>query len=177
MQQAVLENDVHSAQMKERVLTTQVDLDLAQAAAAHELVELEALFQRSPRDARVTALLAAGYTRWADDFVEAERLQALAAGDEASAAQHERRQADARARSAYYRGQNGPWGQYAVPRPNPLVQADAACKRRDRARYEQELDALLRATTKAPEERLQLALSQRLARLKLLPTVSQRCGF
>jgi hypothetical protein len=177
VQQAVLENDVHRAQMRERVLTTQVDLELAQAAAAHELVELEALFQRSPRDGRVTALLAAGYTRWANDFIEAERLEALAAGDEAEAAQHERRQADARARSTYYRGQNGPWGQSAMPSPSPLAPADDACKQRDRNRYERELDALLRATAKSPEERLRLVLTQRLARLKLLPPISQRCGF
>ncbi len=173
----MLENDVQSAQLKERVLTTQLDLELAQAAAAHELVELEALYQRAPRDRRVAVLLAAGYTRWANDFIEAERLEALAAGDEAKAAQHERRQADARARSAFYRGQDGPWGRYSVPSPNPLAQADDACKKRDRERYERELDALLRATAKNPEERLRLALTQRLARLKLLPAVSQRCGF
>jgi hypothetical protein len=178
VQQAVLENDVQNAQLKARVLATQVDLELAQAAAARELVELEALFQRAPGDSRVTALLTQGYARWADDFVEAERLEALAAGDEARAAQHERRQADARARSAYYGDRAGKPDAIGAPQgPGLLAPADDACRKRERERYEQELDTLLRSSTKLPEGRLQLALAQRLARLKLLPPISQRCGF
>ena len=179
MQQAVLENDVRNAQWKARVLATQVDLELAQAAASAELVELEALYQRAPDDARVTTLLSNGYARLADAFIEAQRLEAVVAGDNAEAAAQEQRQADARARSAYYRQQLGKRGGKALPEPSLalLESASEACRKRERARYETELSALLSASTTQPEERLQLALAQRLARFWLVPKISQRCGF
>jgi len=179
VQQAVLENDVGNAQWKARVLATQVDLELAQAAASAELVELEALYQRAPDDARVTALLTDGFARLADGFIEAQRLEAVVAGDVAETAMQAQRQADARARSAYYRKQLGKRNGKAAPQPSLalLEPARDACRKRERARYETELSALLSASAAQPEERLQLALAQRQARFWLLPKLSQRCGF
>lgn len=179
VQQAVLENDVRNAQWKARVLATQVDLRLAEAAAAAELVELEALYQRAPDDARVTALLTDGYARLADGFIEGERLAAVVAGDDAEAAAQQQRQTDARARSAYYRQQMGKQAGDSAAQPGlPLLApANDACHKRERARYETELSALLSASAQQPEQRLQLALAQRQARFWLAPKLSQRCGF
>jgi hypothetical protein len=179
VEQAVLENDVRNAQWKARVLTTQVDLELAQAAASAELVELEALYQRAPDDARITALLTDGFARLADGFIEAQRLEAFVADDSAETAAQERRQADARARSAYYRQQLGKRAGKAPPQASlaPLQSASDACRKHERARYETELSTLLSASTTQPEQRLELALAQRQARFWLLPKLSQRCGF
>jgi hypothetical protein len=175
VQQAVLENDVRSAQWKARTLSTASDPSLAQAALSAELVELEALYQRAPSDRRITTLLSRGYTLMAQGFVELRRLDALAAGDEARAAQEAALKSDALARARYYRAQGGEPS--ASPIEQRLAGPEAACESHDRARYEQQLDLLLRLAERKPEERLEHALLKRLASAWLLPNVAARCQF
>ncbi len=103
MQQAVLENDVRSAQWKARTLATATDVNIAQAALSAQLVELEALYQRTPDDARVLGLLDRGYRLMAQGFIELRRLDAVNARDPARAEQEAQRRSDAEARARYYR--------------------------------------------------------------------------
>lgn len=175
MQQAVLENDVRSAIWKSRTLATASDLDLAYAALSAQLVELEALYQRDESDRRVTLLLTRGYQLMAQGFIELRRLEAVAAGDEARAAEQARLAKDAQARSIYYRlGADTP---PASSIPKRLANADAACGKHDRAGYEQELNRLLSLAEEQPEQRLELALVRRLASAWLMPRVASRCEF
>jgi hypothetical protein len=180
---AVLENDLRNAQAKARVLATVSDLEQAEAALAAELVELEALYLRAPEERRVLELLGVGYLRMAGGFIEARRLEALAAGDAAGARQQAERQANARARAAFYLGRLTP---PATPEPAAalgrrlsaqLTLAEAACQAHDRLRHDAVLTALLAQRDARPETQLQLALAQRLARALLLPEVSARCQF
>jgi hypothetical protein len=186
VQQAVLENDVRSAQWKARVLSTQNDVDLAEAALSAELVELEALYQRAPGDARVVGLLAKDYWLLADGFIEAHRLEAMVAGNQADLARQERRQAQARARRGYYSklvaassvgAPEGPDSKPSFGGAWLLERPRAACAARDRKSYEHELTDILRAPEAEPEARLGLALAQRLAKSWLGPGVSARCKF
>jgi hypothetical protein len=186
VQQAVLENDVRDAQWKARVLSTQNDLELAEAALAAQLVELEALYQRAPGDARVVGLLAKGYWLWADGFIEGRKIEAMVAGNQPDAARQERRQAQARARRSYYSKLAAPSaagaGLAADSQPDfggawLLERPRAACAAHDRVSYERELTDILRAPEDAPEARLGLALAQRLAKSWLDPAVSARCKF
>jgi len=175
---AVLENDVRNAEWKSRVLTTQSDWQVAQAALGAQLVELEALYQRAPSDARVSRLLAKGFWLLADGFIEAERLEAIAAGDSAEETRQEQRQADARARRDFY-------AQRPSAAPDDaqnsaaflLLSPKRACQAHDRRRYESELNALLVLRESDAEQRLSLALTRRLARDSLAPAVAERCGF
>jgi len=171
----VLENDVRSAQWKSRTLATASDPSIAHAALSSQLVELEALYQRDPSDRRVTALLARGYTLMAEGFIELRRLEALATGDEARAAQEAALKSDAEARAGYYRARGG-----APADASPfseLAEPAAACKARDQARYEQTLHQLLAVAEQGPEQRLERALLRRLASLWLVPSVAARCRF
>jgi len=188
VQQAVLENDVRSAQWKARVLSTQNDLDLAEAALSAELVELEALYQRAPGDRRIAGLLANGYWLFADGFIEAHRLEALTAGDQVEATRQEERQTRARARHAYYGKLGTDSAAHDEPSTSPankpgfggawlLERPRAACATHDRTGYERELNDLLRSRESQPEDRLGLALAQWLARSWLQPAVSARCKF
>jgi hypothetical protein len=95
---AVLENDVRSAEWKARALSTASNLHLAEAALSAQLVELEALYQRDDRDARVRSLLSRGYGLMARGFIEARRLEALAEPDDARAELELRSRKDAEAR-------------------------------------------------------------------------------
>jgi hypothetical protein len=183
VQQAVLENDVRSAQWKARVLATQNDLDLAEAALSAELVELEALYQRAPSDARVAGLLARDYWLLADGFVEAHRLDAVVAGNQVEATRQEGRQTAARARRSYY-AKLVPSAPAAAADTSPsfggawlLERPRAACAAHDRKSYERELNEVLRARESQPEERLGLTLAQRLAQSWLEPGVSAACRF
>jgi hypothetical protein len=179
VQQAVLENDVRSAQWKSRTLSTAADPNLAFAALSAQLVELEALHQRDPSDARVLGLLERGYRLMAHGFIELRHLEALSAGDLASAEREQQLRADAEARARYYREQLGsgtaPGAPLAVE--SDFADPEAACARHDRAAYEQQLNALLTAREKAPEERLDRTLSRRLAGSWLSPNVAARCKF
>lgn len=178
VQQAVLENDVRSAQWKARTLSTASDLSLAHAALSSQLVELEALYQRDPSDARVSALLARGYELMAQGFIELRRLEAVAAGDDARAEQEARLRADAEARARYYRAHPAtslaPAG-LALTRA--LADAAASCAAQDRTSYESRLNAVLGAPERDPEQRLESALTRRLASAWLLPKVAARCRF
>lgn len=180
---AVLENDVQNAQTKARVLTTLSDWEQAEAAMAAQLVELEALYLRAPQERRVLELLAHGYFRKSGAFIEARRLEAIAAGDAAGATHQEHRQKDARARAVFYRSRLGPSD---APEPvlglgrrlgAQLTLAEVACRARDRLRHDAVLTALLAQRDSRPEMRLELALAQRLARSLLRPEVSARCQF
>lgn len=176
----MLENDIGSATWKARTLTTVSDVRLAEAALAAQLVELEALYQRSPRDARVQRLLAQGYSLMARGFIEARRLDALAAGDDAKAEQERRAQADAEARARYYRPPASPGLRLASAADGPeqeLTEAERACRKRDRSSYERELSRVLGKQETQPESRLKLALAQRLAAAWLMPKVAARCQF
>ncbi|HYP88044.1 MAG TPA: hypothetical protein VEQ59_07815 [Polyangiaceae bacterium] len=176
MQQAVLENDVRSAQWKARTLSTASDTSLGYAALCSQLIELEALYQRDPNDRRVSALLVRGYELMARAFIELRRLEAVVAGDEARAAQEAQLAADATARAAYYRSRAaGPWPPLEVSRA--LAGAAKACDAHDRAAYERELNVALRAPERGVEMRLERALTQRLAGAWLMPQVAARCGF
>jgi hypothetical protein len=180
---AVLENDVQNAERKARVLGSVSDCEHAEAALAAQLVELEALYLRSPRDRRVLELLGAGYFRMAGGFLEARRLEALAAGDAAAAAHEAERQRDARARATFYQGRLGapasPETTLAVGRSlgAQLRLAEAACQAHDRVRHDAVLAALLAQRDARPEIRLDLALAQRIARSLLKPEVGARCQF
>jgi hypothetical protein len=179
---AVLENDVRSAEWRARTLSTASDLKLAEAALSAQLVEREALYQRTPDDERVRRLLQAGYGLMARGFIEAERLEALGADDSAGVARATERQTDALSRAEFY-------GAGLAPQPaqDPgarLVQAlsgaERACQTHARAAYEAELMQRVRdarGASAAPEARLERALLRRLANAWLTPNVAQRCGF
>jgi hypothetical protein len=180
VQQAVLENDVGSATWKARTLTTVSDVRLAEAALAAQLVELEALYQRNPEDARVQRLLEQGYSLMARGFIEARRLDALAAGDDARAEQERRAQADAAERARFYRPASSPSPHEALAPAGPeqeLTEAEQACRKRDRSSYERELNRVLAKRETRPESRLKQALAQRLAAAWLMPKVAARCQF
>ena len=179
MQQAVLENDVRSAQWQARTLSTAADASLAFAALSDQLVELEALHQRDPSDARVLGLLDRGYRLMGHGFIELRYLEALAAGDTARAEAEARLRSDAEARARYYRERLSP----SAPKLAPLAvesdftEAEAACGRRDRNGYEQRLNSLLALPEQKPEERLERTLVRRIAGAWLLPGVAARCKF
>lgn len=179
MQQAVLENDVRSAQWKARTLSTAADTNLAFAALSSQLVELEALHQRDPSDARVLGLLDSGYRLLAHGFIELRYLEALAAGDAARAEAETRLRSDAEARARYYRERRGSAGPKLAPLAveSAFTDAEAACARHDRSDYERRLNALLAALEQKPEERLERTLVRRLAGAWLLPAVAARCKF
>ena len=176
--QAVLENDVRSAQWKARTLSTATDPSLAYAALSAQLVELEALYQRDPRDERVLGLLDRGYRLMAHGFIELRYLEALGAADLGRAAQEKLARDDADRRARYYGGLRA-----AGRASSPLaVESDfaepvAACAHHDRPAFEGRLNALLAAREKAPEGRLESALSRRLASAWLLPNVAAYCDF
>ena len=176
---AVLENDVRSAQWRARTLSTAADPSLAYAALSAQLVELEALHQRDPSDARVLGLLDRGYRLMAHGFIELRHLEALGAGDSGRAEQEALLRSDAEARARYYheRLPSGSAGSQPLQVESDFVEPDAACARRDRVGYEQRLNALLAASEKTPEERLERALSRRLASARLTPNVALRCKF
>jgi len=176
MQQAVLENDVRSAQWKARTLATATDVNIAQAALSAQLVELEALYQRAPGDARVLLLLDRGYRLMAQGFIELRHLDAENARDAARAEQEAQLQRDAEARARYYRQRLPESAQSGRSKlESALGGAQAACTRRDRAAYEQQLNALLTEPESAPEARLERALVKKLAGAWLLPNIAERC--
>jgi hypothetical protein len=179
VQHAVLENDVRTAQWKARTLATASNLSIAEAALSAQLVELEALYQRDRTDARIGQLLARGYGLMARGFIEARRLEALAAGEAARATFEARQRSDAEARARYYRSANNA-ATGATERSlieTELSEPEAACLRHDRAGYETALNALLATSERGPEERLERALVRRLAAAWLAPGVAARCGF
>jgi hypothetical protein len=179
VQQAVLENDVRSAQWKARTLATAADLSIAHAALSAQLVELEALHQRDPSDGRVLGLLDHGYGLMAHGFIELRRLEALAAGDTARADQESALRADAAGRARYYRQKLGS-GSSSLVRlrvESDFAEPEAACARHDRAAYEAELNELLLEREQAPEQRLERALERRLAAAWLMTNVAARCKF
>lgn len=179
MQQAVLENDVRSAQWRARTLSTAADPSLAFAALSAQLVELEALHQRDPSDARVLGLLDRGYRLMAHGFIELRYLEALAVADLGNAEREQQLRADAEARARFYRERLGRSAAKGPPLAveSDFADAEAACARHDRAAYDARLNALLAAPEKDPEERLQRALSRRLASSWLLPSIAARCKF
>jgi hypothetical protein len=181
---AVLDNEIERAQDKQAALETATDLHIAEAALSAQLVELEALFQRETRGLRqvgISDLLDRGYGLMEQGFIEARRLEAVAAGDTARAEQERALQADAHARSHYYRGQAGHLPMSAPPRLDLktefLRDAEAACQKHDRGGYERKLSALLAQTPGSPDDRLELALAKRQAAAWLMPNVAARCGF
>ena len=178
VQQAVLENDVRTAQWKARTLSTAADLHLAHAALSAQLVELEALHQRDPSDARVLGLLERGYRLMARGFIELRHLEALAGSDPARAEEELALLADADSRARYYREKLGA----GADRPSSSLDSDfaepeAACARHDRAGYEAQLNALLAKPEAAAEQRLERTLSKKLAAAWLMPNVAARCKF
>ncbi len=179
MRDAVLENDIRNAQWQARVLATATDYELAEAALSAKLIELEALYQRAPTDVRVLRLLVQGYTRMAQGFIEARRVEALALGEAAEAARQAERRRAALARGSFYATAQG----VSLPAPKAppatlsLSRAEAACQARDLPRYEQELSLVLAAPDASPEARLDNALQRRLARSWLAPKLRARCGF
>jgi hypothetical protein len=179
VQQAVLENDVRSAQWKARTLGTAADPSIAYAALSSQLVELEALHQRDPSDARVLGLLDRGYRLMAHGFVELRYLEALSAADLPAAERERLLRGDAEARARYYRERLGAGAATSPPLAveSDFADAEAACARHDRADYEQRLNGLLAAPEKQPEERLERALTRRLAACWLSPNVAARCKF
>lgn len=177
VQRAVLENDVRSAQWRARTLSTAADPSLGHAALSAQLVELEALYQRDPDDARVLGLLERGYRLMAHGFVELRYLEALAAGDTARAEQEARLRADAESRARYYRAAAGGSVPVSLLVESDFAEPEAACARHDRVAYEQLLTAVLAAQEKSAEERLERALSRRLAAARLSPEVAARCNF
>ena len=179
VQQAVLENDVRTAQWKARTLATAADVSLAHAALSAQLVELEALHQRDPSDARVLGLLDRGYRLMAQGFVELRRVEALAAGDAARAEQELALRTNAESRARYYRMK---LGATADDHANAGLASDfadpeAACARHDRAAYEAQLNLLLAKPEGAPEQRLERTLARKLAAGWLMPNVAARCNF
>jgi hypothetical protein len=179
VQQAVLENDVRSAQWKARTLSTAADPALAHAALSAQLVELEALHQRDPDDARVLGLLERGYRLMAHGFVELRYMEALGAGELAIAERERQLRADAEARARYYRQRLGAAAAASAPLAveSDFAEPAAACARHDRAAYELRLNALLAAAETQPEERLERTLSRRLAASWLSANVAARCKF
>lgn len=178
VQQAVLENDVRSAQWKARTLATAADPSLAQAALSAQLVELEALHQRDPSDARVLGLLDHGYRLLAHGFIELRYLEALGSGDSGKAEQEAQLRADAEARARYYRTRLGANASSTrLHLESAFAGPEAACTRHDRPAYEASLTTLLAQPEKQPEERLERTLSRRLAAAWLTPNVAARCKF
>lgn len=177
VQQAVLENDVRSAQWKARTLATAQDVGLAYAALSAQLVELEALYQRDPRDARVLGLLDRGYRLMAHGFIELRYLEALERGELATADREQQLRGDVEARARYYRQQLGDGPRPPLAVESDLAEPEGACARHDRATYEQRLHALLAAPETKAEERLERALSRRLAASLLSAGVAARCRF
>jgi hypothetical protein len=178
VQQAVLENDVRTAQWKARTLSTAADLNLAHAALSAQLVELEALHQRDPSDARVLSLLERGYRLMAGGFIELRQLEALAGGDLARAEEERALRADAESRARYYRQKLGPdAARSSSSLGGDFAEPEAACARHDRAGYEAQLNALLARPEATAEERLERTLSKKLAAAWLMPNVSARCKF
>lgn len=179
VQSAVLENDVRNAQWKSRTLATASDLSLAHAALSAQLVELEALYQRDARDQRVRELLDHGYRLMGRGFVELRRVQAVAAGESARAAREARARADAEARARFYRGTPTPSSRElpSLGFEKSLTAADLACRRHERAAYEQALNALLLERDATPEGRLEQALLRELAAAWLTPNLAARCAF
>lgn len=175
VQQAVLENDVRSAQWRARTLATAADPSLGHAALSAQLVELEALYQRDPHDARVLGLLERGYRLMAHGFVELRYWEALAAGDTARADAEARLRADAEARARYYR-EAGSAAPQRLLVESAFAEPEAACARHDRVAYEQQLNAVMAAPEQSAEERLERVLAQRIAAARLLPRVAARCG-
>jgi hypothetical protein len=178
VQQAVLENDVRNAQWRARTLATASDPSIAHAALSSQLVELEALYQRDSSDRRIGALLVRGYQLMSRGFIEIRRLQAVAAGDDARAAQEAQLGADAEARARYY-GSNASGGatDASVDLEQALAEPAAACARHDRAAYERQLNAILLTPEREPEQRLAHALVHQLASAWLMPRVAARCRF
>lgn len=174
VQHAVLENDIRSAEWKARTLSTASNLTLAEAALSAQLVELEALYQRDRGDERVKQLLSRGYRLMANGFIEARRLEALAAGDAARAEQELRDRNDAEARARYYGGAEASHPSLIASELGP---SNTACQRRDRVSYERSLAALLAAPERTPEERLERAIIKRQARSYLSPALADACHF
>lgn len=177
VQQAALENQVRHAEWQARTLSTQTDLRLAGAALSAQLVELEALYQQSPDDRRVLELLTRGYLLWARGFVEVSELEAVEAGDAARAERERRLGRDAESRAHYYASKLSPPPRDISRLATAFTGADAACARHDRASYERELGGLLGVAQVDPEQRLETALLEQLAAIRLLPKVAARCGF
>lgn len=177
VQQAVLENDVRSAQWKARTLATAADPSLAQAALSAQLVELEALHQRDPSDARVLGLLDHGYRLLAHGFIELRYLEALGVDDSGKAEQEAQLRADAEARARYYRTRLGENASRRLHLESAFAEPEAACTRHDRPAYEASLTKLLAQPEKQPEERLERTLARRLAAAWLTPSVAARCKF
>jgi hypothetical protein len=181
---AVLDNDIARARAVQASLLTATDLRIAEAALSVQLVELEALYLRDTRDYRaqgVLDLLDNGYSLMAQGFIELRRLDAVATGDTARAEQERQLQADAAARSRYYRARSGHLPESAPPRLDLKAAffggAEAACQQHDRAGYERSLSALLAQSAGSPQRRLELALAKRQAAAWLMPNVSARCAF
>jgi hypothetical protein len=172
---AVLENDVRTAVWKSRTLATATDLSLGYAALSAQLVELEALYQRSPNDERVRALLERGYLLMARGFIELRRLRAWAASDAAQVEQERQLASDAEGRARYYAGKSSASAPF--PLDQALAGAKTACERHDRAGYERELNALLAKPAPEPEARLEHVLAKQLAAAWLTPNVAARCRF
>ena len=184
MRDAMLDNDIARARAVQASLLTATDVRLAEAALSAQLVELEALYQRDTRDYRaqgVLDLLDDGYGLMAQGFIELRRLEAVAAGDTARAEQERQLQADATARSRYYRARSGRSVESTLPRRDLKTaffgSAEAACQKHDRAGYEHSLSALLAQTESSPQRRLELALAKRQAAAWLMPNVAARCNF
>ena len=176
VQHAVFENDVRSAIWKSRTLSTAADLQIAHAALSAQLVELEALYQRNPTDERVRLLLARGYALMARGFVQLRYLEALIAGDHALAERELSLQADAEARARYYATTLAP-ERLRLRLYDVIGSAQRACQSHDRTRYEAELNQLLQSHPLAPEQQLDGALAQALARAWLQENVARRCAF
>ncbi len=179
VQQAVLENDVRSAQWKARTLSTAADLSLAHSALSAQLVELEALYQRDPGDARVLGLLERGYALMARGFIELRRLEALASGDLVRADAEQALRTDAESRARYYRDKlgGGATARAGSGLERDFAEPEAACARHDRTAYEAQLNTLLAQPEAAAEQRLELTLSRKLAAAWLTPNVAARCKF
>jgi len=176
LQRAVLENDVRNATWQSRALATQSDVALAYASLSSQLVELEALYQRDPNDARVRRLLSRGFTLMARGFVELRYLDALAAGDQARADYEAGLRADAEARAHFY-GKGLAPGTVPLRLEQELEPAQTACEHHDRARYDAELHRLLRLPPRTADARLETALLSALSARLTDPHVASRCGF
>jgi hypothetical protein len=151
-------------------------VNIAEAALSAELVELEALYQRTPDDARVLELLDRGYRLMAQGFIELRHLDAINARDVARAEQEVQLRSDAEARARYYRRRLPVSAQSSRSKlESALAEAEAACAKHDRTGYEQQLNALLAEPESAPEARLERALLKKLAGAWLLPNVAERC--
>jgi hypothetical protein len=184
VQDTVLDNDIARARAAQASLLSAADVSIAEAALSAQLVELEALYLRDTRDYRaqgVLDLLDNGYGLMAQGFIELRRLDAVAAGDTARAEQERQLQADATARSRYYRARAGQHPERTGPRLDLKAAffggAETACRQHDRAGYERNLSALLAQSTSSPERRLELALAKRQAAAWLMPKVAARCAF